>query len=320
MVARVIASVDGWQRRHASGGFPVAVLKKFGDDRATRLAALVAYYAFFSLFPLLLALTSILGFVLEGNPSLRDDIIDTVVGRIPVIGTQLRGQVHPLTGSGVALVLGLAGALFAGLGVTVALGTAFAEIWDVPRLEQRSGLRARGRGLVVLLILGVMLVATTAATGFVTSGGFHAVATGAVAVVASVAVNALVFFTVFALLTPGPPHMGELLPGVAVATVGSLVLQAAGGWYVDHTISDASAVYGTFALVIGLLSWFWLGAQMLLLAAEVNVVLNWRLWPRSLTDELEPADRRALQRFAEATRGDQREQIAVTFDDADDAP
>ena len=137
---------------------------------------------------------------------------------------------------------------------------------------------------------------------------------------ASVAVNALVFFTVFALLTPGPPHMGELLPGVAVATVGSLVLQAAGGWYVDHTISDASAVYGTFALVIGLLSWFWLGAQMLLLAAEVNVVLTWRLWPRSLTDELEPADRRALQRFAEATRGDQREQIAVTFDDADDAP
>lgn len=319
MVARFIASVDRWQRRHASGGFPVAVLKKFGDDRATRLAALVAYYAFFSLFPLLLALTSILGFVLEGNPSLREDIIDTVVGRIPVIGTQLRDQVHPLTGSGVALVLGLAGALWAGLGVTVALGTAFAEIWDVPRLEQPSGLRARGRGLLILLILGVTLIATTAATAFATSGGLHPVATGAMAVVASLAVNALMFLTVFALLTPRARHIGELLPGVAVATVGSLVLQTAGGWYVNHTISGASAVYGTFALVIGLLSWFWLGAQVLLIAAEVNVVLNWRLWPRSLTGELEPADRRSLERFAEATRGDPREEIAVAFDDGDDA-
>ena len=320
MVARVIASVDGWQRRHAAGGFPVAVLKKFGDDRATRLAALVAYYAFFSLFPLLLALTSILGFVLEGNPSLREDIVDTVVGRIPVIGSELRDQVHPLTGSGVALVLGLAGALWAGLGVTVALGTAFAEIWDVPRLEQPSGLQARGRGFVILLILGVTLVATTIATGFATGGALHPVATGAAAVVASLAVNALMFLTVFALLTPRPRQIGDLLPGVAVAAVGSLLLQAAGGWYVNHTVSDASAVYGTFALVIGLLSWFWLGAQMLLMAAEVNVVLNWRLWPRSLSGELEPADRRALKRFAEATRRDRREKIAVAFDDSDGAP
>jgi membrane protein len=319
MVARVIASVDGWQRRHSAGGFPVAVLKKFGDDRATRLAALVAYYAFFSLFPLLLALTSILGFVLDGNPSLRDDIIETVVGRIPVIGSELRDQVHPLTGSGVALVVGLAGALWAGLGVTVALGTAFAEIWDVPRLEQPSGLRARARGLVILLILGVTLVATTIATGFATSGGLHPVATGVTAVVAALAVNALMLLTVFALLTPPPRHIGDLVPGVAVAAVGSLLLQAAGGWYVNHTISDASAVYGTFALVIGLLSWFWLGAQLLLMAAEVNVVFNWRLWPRSLTGDLEPADRRALKRFAEATRSDRREQIAVAFDDSDDA-
>src|SRR2546423_1350498 len=170
MVARVIASVDGWQRRHAAGGFPVATIKKFGDDRATRLAALIAYYAFFSLFPLLLAFTSILGFVLESNPSLRDDVVDTVVGRIPVIGSELRDQVHPLTGSGIALVLGLVGAMWAGLGVTVAVGTAFAEIWDVPRLEQPSGLRERARGLVVLLILGVTLIAATVVTGAAAGG------------------------------------------------------------------------------------------------------------------------------------------------------
>ena len=100
---RVIARVDAWQRRHAVGGFSLAVAKKFGEDRASSLAALSAYYAFFSLFPLLLAFVSILGFVLEGDPALREDIIDTALERIPVIGAELRDDVQPLTGSGVAL-------------------------------------------------------------------------------------------------------------------------------------------------------------------------------------------------------------------------
>ncbi|HEY3187211.1 MAG TPA: hypothetical protein VGJ70_07035, partial [Solirubrobacteraceae bacterium] len=94
------------------------------------------------------------------------------------------------------------------------------------------------------------------------------------------------------------------------------VLQALGGWYVDQAITDASAVYGTFAVVIGLLSWFWLVSHLLLIAAEVNVVLRWHLWPRALTGELERADRVALRRYAEATRRDPREQIVVSFGDS----
>lgn len=313
MVPRVVARADAWQREHALGGFPVAVLKKFGEDRASRLAALVAYYAFFSLFPLLLALVSVLGFVLEGNPALQQEVVDTALGRIPIIGAQLSSEVEPLTGSGIALVVGVAGALWAGLGVTVAFGTAFAEIWDVPRVEQPSGLRSRARGLGVLVILAATLVAATVLTGAAVGGGLSAAAERGAAVVAALAVNALVFLTVFALLTPGPRHIRALLPGVAVAAVGWLVLQTVGGWYVDHLIADASATYGTFALVIGLLSWFWLGSQLVLFAAEVNVVLFWSLWPRSLAGELAPADERALRRFAEATRLDPREEISVEF-------
>ncbi len=99
--------------------------------------------------------------------------------------------------------------------------------------------------------------------------------------------------------------------------MGALALQSLGGWYVDHTITDASAIYGTFALVIGLLSWFFLVSHLLLIAAEVNVVLRWRLWPRSLAGELEPADRRALSRVAEAARMDRRQEIEVDFGDAE---
>jgi membrane protein len=311
----LLERMDRWQRRHALGGFPVAVFKKFSEDRASNLAALVAYYAFFSLFPLLLAFVSILGFVLEDNPELRRDVVDSALARIPVIGSQLRGELHPLTGSGIALVLGLVGALWAGLGVTVALGRAFAEIWDVPRLEQPSGLKARGRGFVVLVILGITLIASTVVTGLAIGGGIGPAAQRGAAFVAALAANAVLFITVFALLTPERPRVSDLLPGVALAAVGALALQSLGGWYVDHAIKDASAIYGTFALVIGLLSWFFLISHLLLIAAEVNVVLRWRLWPRSLTGDLEPADRRALQRIAESARMDRREQIDVGFSD-----
>ena len=238
---RLLAYGDTWQRRHPVGGFPVAVLKKFFDDRGSSLAALIAFYAFFSLFPLLLALVSVLGFVLEGNPSLHDDVLDTALARIPVIGAQLRNQVEPLQGSGIALAVGLIGALWAGLGVTLALGRAFADIWDVPRVEQPSGLKARGRGLALLAILAVTLVAATAATGVAVGGDLGPGFQEAAAVVLSLLVNVVVFLIVFGLLTPRPHTLRELLPGVALAALGWFVLQSVGGWYVDLTISNATA-------------------------------------------------------------------------------
>jgi membrane protein len=314
---RILAPVDRWQRRHAVGGFPVAVVKKFAEDRASNLAALVAYYAFFSLFPLLLAFVSILGFVLEDNPSLRREVVDSALARIPVIGAQLRGELQPLTGSGIALAIGIAGALWAGLGVTVALGRAFAEIWDVPRLEQPNGLKARARGFVVLVILGVTLIASSALAGLAIGGGISRAAERGAAIVSALIVNGILFLAVFVLLTTRPHRIRDLLPGVALTAVGALALQSVGGWYVDHVITNASATYGAFALVIGLLSWFWLLAHLILMAAEVNVVLRWRLWPRSLTGELEPADELALRRSAEATRMDPRERIAVGFEDGE---
>ncbi len=135
-MSRALAGFDAWQRRRRPAAFVVAVAKKFGEDRASSHAALVAYYAFLSLFPLLLALTSVLGFVLEDDPSLQDDIVDTALGRIPVIGAQLRDDVQPLTGSGAALAIGIVGALWAGLGVTLALGRAFDD--DLGRAARRA--------------------------------------------------------------------------------------------------------------------------------------------------------------------------------------
>jgi inner membrane protein YhjD len=313
----VLGAFDRWQRRHAAAAFPVAVLRKFLEDRASSLAALVAYYGFFSLFPLLLVLVSVLGFVLQDDPSLQQDVLDSALARIPVIGAQLRDDVEPLTGSTSALAIGLAGALWAGLGVMLALGRAFEAIWDVPRLEQRGAVRARVRGLVILGVLGVLLIATTVVAGLAVGGRIGPVAEDLGAVGVVLAVNLGAFLAVFALLTPRPPRLMELLPGAALAAAGSLALQAAGGWYVERAVANASATYGVFALVLGLLSWFWVAAHLLLIAAEVNVVRHHRLWPRSLAGALEAADRVALGRTAQAVRQDERQEIDVRFlDDA----
>ena len=316
----VLGSFDRWQRRHGAAAFPVAVVRKFLDDRASSLAALIAYYAFFSLFPLLLVLVSVLGFVLHDNPTLQDDVLDSALARIPVIGAQLGDDIEPLAGSEVALAVGVAGALWAGLGVTVALSRAFEEIWDVPRLEQRGALRARARGVLVLVLLGVALVAATALTGVAVGGRIGPAAEQLGALGLSLAVNLAVFLAAFALLTTRPVRIPDLLPGVALAAAGALALQAAGAWYVERTVTRASETYGTFALVIGLLSWFWLLSHVVLLAAEVNVVRARRLWPRSLTGELQAADRSALQRTAEAVRQDERQEILVRFDDGHEPP
>jgi len=310
----MLAAVDRWQRRHPTAAFGVAVLRKFGGDRASSHAALIAYYAFLGLFPLLLAFVSILGFVLEDDPSLQQEIVDSALARIPVIGAQLGSEVEPLTGSAVGLAVGLAGALWAGLGITVALGRAFDAVWDVPRLEQPGALRARGRGVAMLALLALALIAATVAGGLAAGGGIRPWLAALGALAGSLVVNALVLLAAFALLGTRSQRLRDLAPGAALAAVGSLGLQAAGGWYVAHTIEGATDTYGAFALVIGLLSWFWLGAHLLLLAAETNVVLAGRLWPRSLTGELEPADEAALRRAAAAARRDARQLITVEFE------
>ncbi len=317
MWARIMAAVDAWQRDHVVAAFPIAVIKKFGEDRASNLAALMAYYAFLSLFPLLLVFVSILGFLLADNPSLQQSIVDSAVSRIPLVGTQLDDEVQPLTGSVPALIIGIVGALWAGLGVTLALGRAFNQVWNVPRYRQRGAVGSRLYAVAALAVLGVALVGSTFLTGLAIGGAVGPGLQRVWALTVVFVANTLVLLAIFGLLTARPFRVAELIPGVALAAVGLIALQSVGTLYVNRTVANATDTYGTFALVIGLLSWFWLGAHILLFAAEINVVARRRLWPRSLAGELTHADREAFRRLAEASRRDEREQISVRFDGED---
>jgi YihY family inner membrane protein len=293
-------ALDRAQQQRPGLSFLVAVVKKFSDDGAAQLAALIAYYAFFSLFPLLLVFVTVLGFVLEGNPSAQESVLHSTLSQFPIIGSQLQQNVHSLTGTGVGLAIGLIGSLLAGLGITSATQNAFNEVWYVPRKHRPNFVKTRLRGLALLVALGVLAIVSTVVAGFVTGGNHDALAVVG-GVLVAFAVNLLLFFTAFRLLTTSEVETSDLLPGVVLAAVLWQILQHVGGYYVDHVVRHAQDTSGLFAFVLGLLAWLYLGGQVTLIAAEVNVVRARKLWPRSFLNgpELLDADRRALTEAAE---------------------
>jgi membrane protein len=307
-ILRPIRRFDAFQREHKALAVPIAVLKKFSDDGAGDAAALIAYWAFFSIFPLLLVFVTILGFVLQGDPSAQRSITDSVLTQFPVLG------VHPgeLRGSATALVIGLAGALLSGLGVTLAAQKAFNLVYAVPHKEQPDFLVARLRGLKVLAVAGLLQVASSIAAGLV-SGGYGGVGTAVAGLAVSLALNLALFLAAFRLLTDDSVLTGELWTGVVLAAVGWTILQSVGGLYVAHVVKGSTATYGTFATVIGLLVWLYLGARIVVYAAEINVVVKRGLWPRSILDPPSQADRRARTALAKMEERDDRQTIDVTF-------
>jgi YihY family inner membrane protein len=313
-------AIDRWQQATPLTAVPVAVAKKFADDGASRLAALIAYWAFFSIFPLLLAFASILGFLLEGNPDFQKDVLDSTVAQVPVIGTQLSNDVTSLKGSGLALAIGIVGAVWAGLGVTLAIGNALDVLWAVPRTDRPDYVHKRLRGLAILVVIGTAQILTTVVVTLARKGTIEPPVAGVASFAGSAAIDLAVFLTAFRVLTAADVTVRQVLPGALLATISWLGLQTLGGLYVEHVVARANDTYGVFAVVIGLLSWLWLAAQLSLVAAEVNVVLAQRLWPRSLFGGLTTADERALRSAAAAEQRDRREHIAVSFDQAAEPP
>ena len=273
-----LKAIDDFQQRHRRLAFGVAVIKRFGDDQGGQLAALIAYYAFVSLFPLLLVFVTVLGIVLQGDPTLKQSILESTQSQFPIVGDQLR--LHSLPASGVALAIGLIGSLLGGLAVTNATQSAFNRIWQVPARRRLGFLATRLHGLRLLALFGLLNILSTAAAGFVGSGPGGALALFG-GVVAALLFNIALFGGAFALLTNARVSWRELAPGVLLAAVVWQLLQHVGGFYVEHVIKRAGPLSATFGLVLGLLAWLYLGAQVTVFAAEVNVVRARRLWPRS---------------------------------------
>jgi membrane protein len=311
--ARLLAGVDRFQQRHRIVGLPIAVSKRFGEHGGGRLAATISYYAFFSLFPLLLVFVTILGIVLENNQDLRQQLIDGAVGQIPVIGSQLRTDSLP--GDGWVLVVGIVGAVWAGLGAVMALQHALDTIDDVPLHARGNAVlkRLKAVAFLALLAVGIALTTTLSNAASLLGGG---VVTGVLGIAATFLVNALLMAMTLTVLPAQRHSPRATLPGVLVGALGLVILQQLGSIVVRHFIAGANDTYGTFAIVIALLSWFFLVTRVVLMSAELNVVLAHGLHPRRLVAAGEPtdADRKATMLDVQSVQRDARVGYALSVD------
>jgi YihY family inner membrane protein len=317
--------LDRFQRRHPWAGFPLAVAYKFFDDQGNYLTAMITYYGFLSLFPLLLLLVSVLGFALHNDPGLQEQVLDSALARMPVIGQQLAENVQSLRGSMVAVVVGLVGGLYGSLGVVQAAQNAFNKVWAVPRHARPDPLRSRLRSLLMLLVVGLGIVASTLLSSLTTvADGIGTTQVGAgirvAAAVAAVVLNVGLFVFAFRLLTGHSVGNRQVLPGAVLTAVLWQLLQSAGTYYLGNSLRGTSATYGLFGIVLGLLVWIYLSAFAVLLGAEVNVVRVRKLYPRSLltpfTDDVDltSGDKKAYESYAQTESYKGFERVDVDFD------
>lgn len=281
-IRRAGHAFDRWQTRHRWPSIASATLVKYGQDEGGRWAALLAHYGFLSLLPTLLLLVTALGYVLDGRPGLEQSFLHGVLDQIPVLGDQLGSDVTSLSGNGVALLVGLAGAVWGGAGILRVTHDALDRFAGVPR-DDRIGfpwLHLRvlvvGLVLVVLVLVGAGAAATTAGLTWLPGTARLAAAVG------SLVLSTAVLAIAFGLLGTGRRRWGEVLPGALAGALGWSVVHGLGGLYLNRVVIDASLTYGAFAVVIGLIAWMYLQARVFVLAAILNEVLEQRLWPRRM--------------------------------------
>ena len=302
---RLKRGIDAFQQRRRWLAFAIAVWKKFSDDQAGSLAALIAYYAFVSIFPLLLLLITVLGVVLRDHPELQQKVLNSALADFPVIGQQLRENVQSLNRTGAGFVVGIIGVLFGARGVTVAIQNAMNGVWEVPRRDRPGFPFNMLRGIGLLGTLGIGVLATTVLSGFGTWGGkiLGGIGGNIAAIAVSLVVNVGLFWLGLRLATSRVVRTRDLRNGAIFAALVWQTLQTLGVYFVTHTLRHASSLYGTFGLVLGLLAWLYFQAQLTLYAVEADVVRVRGLWPRSLfppplTDE----DRQAYAQYRAADR------------------
>jgi membrane protein len=311
---RTARAADGFQQRQGWLAFPVAVWRKFGDDRAGNLAALISYYAFASLFPLLLVLVTLLDMTMKSYPSVKDSLEHSALAQYPVIGPEILSNVHTLSGHGLSLVIGLVFTFLGARGVANAMQNALNEVWAVPFTDRPGFPWNWLRSFALIFTIGLGLIITGVISGLATGAGH--VLTGAGAYILGVAVSLVlnigIFLLSFRLATASIVRWRHLRVGAVLAAVVWQVLLSLGTYIVGHFLHRSSSLYGTFGVVLGLMAWLYLEAEVALYAAEINVVLVKRLWPRALvTPPYTKADREAMHLYTMATQRDRGETIEM---------
>jgi YihY family inner membrane protein len=302
-IDKIVSKADAFQRRYAFANFSYAVIKKYGDDEAGNRGALITYFGFLSLFPLLLVLTSILNVIFRNNEEFRNRILTSLANYFPVLGNELQTNIHSFHKTGLALIIGIILTLYGARGGAVAFSNALNNLWEIPR-PQRGGFPLTVvRSLAVILIAGIGFIAAALFSNFATSLG-HSMVFSVMAVYVSIFILFCVFMLIFNLsISTSKISYSDFWLGSLVAACGIQLLQLLGFIILTHQLKSLSLLYGTFAIVLGLLFWIYLQVQVVLYAVEIDTVRSLKLWPRSLSGKnLTDADKRAYSLYAKKER------------------
>ena len=314
-VERAIRRADTAQQRHRVSAFIFGVIKKYGDDNGGVLASNLAHSAFVSVFPLLLILVTVLVQVASSSPALQAQVLGAVSSQFPAIGSTLVGQITAMhRASVISLAVGLLVLVWGATGLAQAGLFTMEQVWNLPGPARPGYVQRLGRCVLFLCVLAVGLAVSTVLAGLVTYGQ-HALAFRVLAQGLAVMANIGLYLASFRVLTPKGVPARDLVTGAAAGGVAWTVLLAVGAYIVHRDLHTASA-YGIFATVLVLVAWIYLGVQVTVYAAEVNVVLTRRLWPRTIVQPpLAEADRASLALQALQNQRREEQDVQVSFSD-----
>ena len=309
---KIIAVVDHWQQNNRLTAFPYAVVKKYGEDEAGYQAALLTYYGFLSLFPLLLVLTTLVGIIGGNHEAFKHTILQGLTNYFPSFGDQL-SKVQSIHKSGLALVVGVLFTLYGARGVADAFRNGVNHIWETPKSKRPGFPQSNLQSLAIIGVGGGGFLLASITSGFAAAAGH-----GLLFRLLSTLLNLVILFWVFrrllSLALPGVLPARNTRSGAAAAAIGLVTLQLLGSLILKNELKNLNAVYSIFALSLGLLFWLYLQAQTIYYAVEIASVRSLKLYPRGLqANHLTPADKRVYKRQVLREKQLESEKIETSF-------
>lgn len=291
-----IQKIDQYQRTHQISGFLYAVTKKYSEDEGGYQASLITYYAFLSLFPLFLALTSLLRLLLNGEQHFKTQLINNVTNIFPVLGSQLQRNVHATGKTGLALAISIVLTLYGARGAADALRRTLNHVWQVPRIKRAGFPKNILKSMSVIFTMGIGVSAASTLSAYTLSR--RGLPLKAFVAVATVIIVFITLLFVFRAAVSGQYKLRDMWRGALIAAIGIEILQVVGVYVVGRELRHLDSLYGTFAVVLGLIFWIYLQTQVVIYAIEIDSVWHFHLWPRSITLPLTSQDRQAYDLYA----------------------
>ena len=311
-IQKTVNKVNEYQQNHKYLSFAYAVIKKYGQDNGSYLSAIITYYSVLSLFPLLIVFTNLTQIILKNNHALKNRIASSINHYFPIIGNQLTHNIHGERGTGIAIIVSLIITFYGALGCASALQYALNNVWKIPKINQPNYIKNITRNLGIIIGGGIGFIIASTLSTYVTILG-HDIFIKILTTVLSTVILWITFIWVFKLSVSGNKSFKEVFLSSAIAAIGLQIIQSLGGLILSHELKELRNGYGIFSLIIGLLFWIYLQAEVILYSVEIEVVRSYRLYPRSFNNQLTKKDKVAYKENTKSTRQHIDENINVDF-------